>query len=419
MTMPKQSQFPIGGLGWSELRQRMMEMRHDDVDWRNGRAALHVYYPGDDVLDVARQAYAMFMCENALAPAAFPSLARMERDIINATCCLFRAQPGADGNVTLGGTESILLAMKAARDWSRGVRSRIGGVPEVVMPRTVHPAFDKAAQFLGLNVVKVPVGPDYRACPDRIANALTARTVMLVASAPCFPYGTIDPVDQIARIAVERGIWLHVDACIGGFIAPFAKKLGYDIPDFDFSLPGVCSISADLHKYGYAPKGASVILYSNAEFHKFQTTEFSDWPKGKYFTPTVAGTRPGGALAAAWAVMHYLGEVGYTALTCRVMKTWRKYLSGVSAIPSLCVVGQPHVAIVSFTSEAIDMPAVARELSSKKWYISRIAEPPGIHQVVSLAHEEIVEKYLGDLRRATTKVGKARTRVVCEPVVTY
>jgi sphinganine-1-phosphate aldolase len=397
----------------------MGEMRRDDVDWRNGRAALHVYYPGEDVLDVARQAYAMFMCENALAPAAFPSLAKMERDIVDATLALFQAPAGAAGSITSGGTESIVLAMKAAREWSKHSTVQIRGTPEIVMPRSAHPAFEKAAQLLGLNVIKVVVGLDYRACPDAMAKAITDKTIMLVASAPCFPYGTIDPVGEIARLAHKRGLWLHVDACIGGFLAPFAKKLGYNVPAFDFSLTGVCSISADLHKYGYAPKGASVVLYSQSEFHKCQTTEFNDWPKGKYFTPTIAGTRPGGAIAAAWAVMHYLGDVGYTTLTSRVMRTWQKYLLGVAEIPTLSVLGPPDLAIFAFTSNTVDMACVAAELMKGKWYISRIAEPPGIHQVVNLAHEPIVEEYLADLKLAAAKATGVQTRLDHDCVVTY
>jgi sphinganine-1-phosphate aldolase len=417
--MSIKTRFPMTGVDWPTLRQRMGELRRDDVDWRNGRAALHVYYPGEDVLDVARQAYAMFICENALAPAAFPSVARMERDIVDATLALFHAPAGSAGSITSGGTESIVLAVKAAREWSKLSRVQIRGTPEIVMPRSAHPAFEKAAQLLGLNVVKVPVGLDYRACPEAMREAITQKTIMLVASAPCFPYGTIDPIDEMARIARQRGLWLHVDACIGGFLAPFAKKLGYNLPAFDFSIAGVCSISADLHKYGYAPKGASVVLYSRSEFHKCQTTEFNDWPKGKYFTPTIAGTRPGGAIAAAWAVMHYLGDVGYTTLASRVMRTWQRYLSGIAEVPTLSVLGPPHLAVFAFTSNSVDMATVAAELTKGRWYVSRIAEPPGIHQVVNLAHEPIVEEYLVDLRLAAVNATGIKARVDRNAVVTY
>jgi glutamate/tyrosine decarboxylase-like PLP-dependent enzyme len=397
----------------------MLDMSRRDVDWRGGRSALHVYYAGDDVLSVARDSYAMFMSENALAPAAFPSLTTMENEVVDATLHLFHAPDGAMGNLTSGGTESILLAMKAARDWSVKFKKKAARTPEVVLPRTAHPAFDKAAQYLGVKTVRVPMGADYRADSMALAAAVTDKTIMLVASAPALPYGLIDPIVDIADVAQEHDVWLHVDACIGGFIAPFAKKLGYPIPVFDFAVPGVRSISADLHKYGYAAKGASVVLYSCADFGKYQSTEFYNWPKGKYYTPTLAGTRSGGAIAAAWAVLHYLGEAGYLALTSRVMQTWRKYLAGISAIPELYLVGVPHLAIFSFGSKIVDIFAVAQKLSERHWYISRISEPHGIHQMVNLAHESIVEEYLHDLSAAVAQTRSAALRVDCLEVTTY
>jgi sphinganine-1-phosphate aldolase len=412
--------FPKVGTSWDELRGRMLDMSRRDVDWRGGRSALHVYFAGEDVLSVARESYAMFMSENALAPAAFPSLAAMERDIVGAALDLLHAPEGATGYVTSGGTESILLAMKAARDWSLKFRKRADATPEIVMPRTTHPAFDKAAQYLGLKTVRVPTAADYRADPRGLAAAITDRTIMLVASAPALPYGLIDPVVEIAGVAREHDVWLHVDACIGGFIAPFAKKLGYSIPTFDFSVPGVRSISADLHKYGYAAKGASVILYSRADFGEYQCTEFSNWPKGKYYTPTLAGTRSGGAIAAAWAVLHYLGESGYLDLTSRVMKTWQKYMAGIDAIPELSLVGAPHLVILSFGSRVIDIFAVAQKLAQKHWYISRINEPHGIHQMVNLAHEPAVEEYLCDLAAAVAQTRSSAMQADdCLEVTTY
>jgi sphinganine-1-phosphate aldolase len=412
--------FPKVGTSWDELKGRMLDMSRRDVDWRGGRSALHVYFAGEDVLSIARESYAMFISENALAPAAFPSLAAMERDIISAALDLLHAPEGATGYLTSGGTESILLAMKAARDWSLRFRKRTDATPEVVLPRTAHPAFDKAAQYLGLKTVRVPTTADYRADPAGLAAAITDRTIMLVASAPALPYGLIDPVTEVAGLARDHDVWLHVDACIGGFIAPFAAKLGYSIPAFDFSVPGVRSISADLHKYGYAAKGASVILYSRADFGEYQCTEFANWPKGKYFTPTLAGTRSGGAIAAAWAVLHYLGESGYLDLTSRVMKTWRKYIEGIDAIPELYLVGVPHLVILSFGSRVIDIFAVAQKLSQKHWYISRINEPHGIHQMVNLAHESAVEEYLGDLAAAVAQTRSSAMQANdCLEVTTY
>lgn len=410
--------FPETGTHWSELKHHLEAIRHGDVDWRRGRAALHMYYAGDDVLDVAHQAFEMFIDANALAPRAFPSVARMEREVIEATLALLGASENAGGSLTSGGTESILLAMKAARDYTHAQRA-VNGQLEVVMPRSAHPAFDKAAHFLGMKSVRVAVGPDFRADPERISAAINDRTAMLVASAPSLPYGLIDPIPEVAAIADERNLWLHVDACIGGFLAPFVKKLGYEIPEFDFRIRGVRSISADLHKYGYAAKGASALLYCDEEFHRFQFSEMSDWPKGTYRTPSMSGTRSGGAIAAAWAVMNYLGEDGYISLARRVMRTRQRLFVGIRTTPGLALIGEPHLATFAYTSHDVDILAVADELEHGGWYISRLAEPRGIHQMISLAHETVVDEYVGDLNRAVERVERLSLRAHDQRVVTY
>jgi sphinganine-1-phosphate aldolase len=399
----------------------MIELRGRDVGWRDGRTALHVYYPGDDVLEVAREAYGMFMMESALAPLAFPSLAEMERELVAAAIELFNGSANAVGSLTSGGTESIFLAMKAARDWTRASRPDIDEPFDIVLPRTAHPAFDKAAHYLGMTTIRVPTEERYHIDISRLFEAVSSRTVMMVASAPNFPYGTVDPIREIARLALERGLWLHVDACVGGFLAPFAKKLGHVIPDFDFSLPGVRSLSADLHKYGYAAKGASLVLFAHRDYSRFQGTEFSNWPKGKYYTPTMLGTRPGGATAAAWAVMHYLGEEGYLHLASRVMDVWSGYAARVKNIPELEIVGTPHLAVLSFTSiaEQVDIFAVANELAERGWYMSKLAEPAGIHQIVNLAHERIIDRYFEEVETAIRRVYQHSIRAKDRSVVTY
>jgi glutamate/tyrosine decarboxylase-like PLP-dependent enzyme len=231
----------------------------------------------------------------------------------------------------------------------------------------------------------------------------------------------VDPIPEIARLALERDVWLHVDACVGGFLAPFAKKLGYDIPDFDLGVAGVRSLSADLHKFGYAAKGASILLFSDRRDFQYQATEMSDWPKGSYHTHTILGTRSGGAIAAAWAVMHYLGEDGYLRLSSRVMHVWKAYASRMRGIPEIGIVGAPHLAILAFASatKELDIFAVANELASRGWYMSRLAEPAGIHQIINLAHEKVVDRYFEDVERAVQKVLKHSIRAENRDVVTY
>jgi sphinganine-1-phosphate aldolase len=417
----KECKFPKVGTSWNELRAKMLELRERDVDWRSGRTALHVYYAGEDVLNVAREAYGMFMMENALAPLAFPSLGEMENDLVEAAVGLFQGSSNASGSLTSGGTESIFLALKTARDWTRVSRPNVVEPFEIVLPRTAHPAFDKAAQYLGMVTIRVPTTANCNIDVEQLFEAVNAHTIMVVASAPNFAYGMVDPVPEIAELALERDLWLHVDACVGGFLAPFAKKLGYFIPEFDFSVPGVRSLSADLHKYGYAAKGASLVIFSDRHYAQYQGTEFSDWPKGRYYTPTMLGTRSGGTIAAAWAVLHYLGEDGYLKLASRVMNLWKTYLASVQRIPELTIVGSPHLAILSFASatKELDIFAVANELAGRGWYMSRLAEPAGIHQIVNLAHENAVGRYFDEVESAVRKVFKHSIRAKDRDVVTY
>jgi sphinganine-1-phosphate aldolase len=411
MTTP----FPKHGTDWATLRDRMRRMSDNDVDWRGGRCPMHIYYAGEDVLTVAQEAYSLFMTTNALSPAAFPSLAEMEIAVIEASADLLRAPPSAKGNVTSGGTESIILAVKAARDWS-SANGRGLNAPTIIVPHSAHPAFEKAAHFLGVRVIRTAAGSGFETDASDIAKQIDDQTIMIIGSAPCLPYGLIDPIDALSRVALEHDVWLHVDACIGGFLAPFVRDLGYPVPDFDFSVPGVRSMSADLHKYGYSAKGASVILYRSDELHRYQSSVFSDWPKGTYYTPTLLGTKSGGAIASAWATIHYLGESGYSDIAGRIMATRQRLIDGIESIGDLSIVGNPQLGIFAYTSYASDMMAIGDELQAKGWYVSRISNPPGIHQMINIAHEPIVERYLSDLassvRGLTGKMPTARSAEV-------
>ena len=405
--------LPKQGKSWSELDGEMDAAREGDVDWRRGRVGVYIHYAGDEVLDVAKKAYLKFFSENGLGPRAFPSLARFESDVVAMTLRLLHGGADARGAMTTGGTESIFLAVKSARDWARVTRPAIER-PQMVVPQTAHPAFNKAASWLGLEVQRVPIGGDFRADADAMAAAIGPRTIMLVASAPAFPHGVMDPIADIAAIALRHDLWMHVDACVGGFIAPFAKALGEPIGDFDFAVPGVVSMSADLHKYGYAAKGASTVLYRDAAAFQFQAYSFSDWPRGVYSTQTLVGTRAGGAIAAAWAVMNFLGEDGYRAITRRLLDTRKAIGAGVAEL-GLEVWGAPELSILSYGSAGIDIAQVADRLSTRGWFVGRLVEPPGIHLMLNLTHEPIVGEYLGDLDWALNEARSGRARKVEQP----
>jgi glutamate/tyrosine decarboxylase-like PLP-dependent enzyme len=387
--------LPKDGIAWPELRAQLAEAGKGDVDWRGGRVPMFIHYAGDDVLEVAKQAYLMYFSENGLGLRAFGSLARFEADVVRMALTLMHGDEATCGAMTTGGTESIFLAVKAARDQAKQRRPGIG-TPQIVMARSAHPAFDKAAHFMGLQPVRTELRADFTADPAAIAAAITGDTVMVVGSVPAFPHGVVDPIGEIAAVASAHQVWMHVDACVGGYIAPFAQQLGAAIPDWDFAVPGVTSISADLHKYGYTAKGASTLLFRDAESFAGMGWFFDNWPRGQYFTHTLVGTRAGGAIAAAWAVMNYLGEAGYRRITQRVLDT-RAALQAGTAKLGLATFGDPQLSILAYGSPAIDTAAVGARMTGRGWLVGHVAEPAGFHHMLNLTHEPVMGRYLDDL----------------------
>jgi len=406
--------LPEKGTSWDELEAAMRAMGEQDVDWRSGRAAVYVFHAGEDVLEVAKRAYALYQSENGLGQAAFPSLARMESEVLDIGLGLLQAPEGACGNMTSGGSESILMAVKTCRDQAAARGVETAGA-EIVLPWSAHLAFDKAAHYLGLRIVRVPVGGDLRADVGAMAEAVSERTIMLVGSAPCFPYGLIDPIDALSELALERDLWLHVDACVGGYFNPFARRNGVAVEPFDFSLPGVCSISADLHKYGYAAKGASTIFHRSEAQRAFQGFECDAWPAGVMRTPTAAGTRPGGAIAAAWAVMRYLGEEGYCQKARDVVRARERVEEAVAGIPELALIGAPKLGLVAYGMAEgctdFGIFEVWARLKARGWFTGVVTAPQGIHLMLSPAHLHAIDDYVADLHAVLAELraaGKAR-----------
>ena len=398
----QRARLPEKSEDWNHLRARLTALGADDVDWRNKKSAVYVFHPGDDVLEVAKEAYALYQSENALGPAAFPSLRRMEEEVVGIALNLFHCpeegeETGA-GNMTSGGTESIILATKSCRDAASARGIDVRGA-SIVVPRTAHLAFDKAAHYLGLEVRRVEVTSDYLADPEAMRAAMDDRTIMLVGSAPCFPYGLVDPIPALSELALERGVWLHVDACVGGYFNPFAELEGVDLPEWDFRVEGVRTISADLHKYGYAAKGASSILHRSAAQHAHQLFSEDNWPAGAMTTPTVAGTRPGGAIASAWSVLHYLGVDGYRDKTRRVLDARKRIAQGVEDL-GLRVFGDPKLCLISFGPvDGDDLPiyGVWKGMHDRGWFSGVVQNPNGVHLMLSPSHDEVADAYLKDL----------------------
>lgn len=393
--------FPATGRPAAEILADLQRMRATDADWRDGRVPLYVFGASREIEEIGRTAYCAFFSENALgARRAFMSLGRMEEEVAGMALELFRAPPGAIGWMTSGGTESILLAVKAARDLARASRQHGPRPGNLVLPETAHPAFDKAAALMDLEVRRVGVGPDLRADVAAMSAAIDSETILLVGSVPCFPYGVIDPIAELSDLALSCGTGLHVDACVGGYLAPFARQIGRPVPEFDFALPGVSSLSADLHKFGFCPKPASTILFRDSFRADAAGFDLDVWPSGRFVTRTLVGTRPGGSVAAAWAVLNHLGQDGYQALAARLFAMRDSYLEGIESIPGIRVFGRPELTIFAFGSPTVDMAAVARAMAARGWVPGTVRKPPGLHVMASLLHDGARDRYLADLAAA-------------------
>ncbi len=397
--MSAMKRMPRRGIDADTVLRTLQELRGDDVDWRDGRAFSLVYHAGDELSDFVKQAYTTYFSENALNPSAFPSLRRMETEVVSMAADMLGGDEGVVGNMTSGGTESILMAVKTAREWGRAHR-RGGTRPKMVLPASAHPAFDKAAHYFGVRAVRVPVAKDLKACVWRMSRAVDRRTVLVVGSAPSYPHGVVDPIEDLARMAQRKGTLFHVDACIGGFMLPFVRALGRPLPAFDFSVPGVTSISADIHKFGYAAKGASLVLYRDAALRKHGYFATTDWPGGLYASPSMTGTRPGGAVAAAWAVLHRLGFEGYEEIAGHVMETTDRIRAGVESIEGLKVVGDPAMCILGIASDTLDVYVVADHMQERGWHLDRQQFPATLHLTVNPAHVPVAGQFVDDLREA-------------------
>lgn len=397
--------LPAAARPKDELLAALRAMQGGDADWRRGRVFSLVYDAGERHLELLQQAHALFFCENGLNPIAFSSLKRMEGEVVRMAAALMHGGPDAVGTMTSGGTESLLMAVKAARDRARQERPWIRR-PQLVMPDTAHVGFDKAAHYFGVEIRRARVGTDFRADVRSMKRLVNRNTILLVGSAPQYPHGVVDPIEDIAAIGRARGIPVHVDACVGGFMLPFVERLGRPVPRWDFRVPGVTSISADLHKYGYAAKGASVILYRDMDHLKHQFFVATEWPGGIYASPSMPGTRPGGPIAAAWAGMQALGVDGYTELTRQALHSADRLRAGMARIEGLRLLGSPHCTIVTWGSTAkdIDVYAVADQMEARGWHLDRQQRPACVHMTVMAQHVPVVDDYLRDLEESVRHV---------------
>lgn len=400
--------FPQHRGNAASILDNLKAKKSDDLPWQSGKVFAYIFDAGDDTLDLVHDAYGLFLTENGLDPTSFPSLLELEKEVVGMALNLTQAPDSAGGSFTSGGTESILLAIKTARDFARANKPEITE-PELVLPETAHAAFFKACSYFDVKPIVVPIDPKtFRAVPEAMAAAITENSIMMVGSTPSYAHGVIDPIRELASIAEEKGILFHVDACVGGFVLPFAKKLGYDIPDFDFSIPGVTSISMDIHKYGYAAKGASLVLHRDAAIKKYQIFSCASWSGYTVINPTILSSKSGGPIAAAWAAINHLGEEGYCEIVDKKMQASKKLQDGIAKIEGIYVLGEPDACMFSIAAEDFDIFPIAEKMKTKGWYIQpQLAvanSPENIHFSINGANTPHVDALLVDLEACVKDV---------------
>ncbi len=397
-------QFPTKGESPEVLLQQLKDLKKNDLPWQSGKVFAYIYGAKPETMQMAADAYQMYLTENGLDPSSFPSLLHLEREVITMLCGLLHGGDEAVGNCTSGGTESVILAVKTARDYARATRPEITA-PEIIICETAHPCFHKAGHYLGVKVVMIEADPNtYCADVKKMEAAINDQTILMVGSAPSYTHGVIDPIEELAAIAYARNILFHVDACVGGMYLPFAAMLGYDIPPFDFAVKGVTSISCDLHKYGYVPKGCSSILYRNKELRQYQLFSCSVWPGYTIVNPTVLSSKTGGPLAAAWSMFHHWGIEGYKKAVKECQEATQQFIEGLKTIPELQLIGDPAIALFTMVSkhEKLDIFQLADAMQKRGWYLqaqlaSRLS-PQGIHISISQHNVPHIDAVIEDLK---------------------
>jgi sphinganine-1-phosphate aldolase len=389
--------LPDEGMSSEAVLERVREFRSADPTFGRGRMTAYCMMGSDDLQAAMREAYSVYFFQNALVRRFMPGMRQMEEQVRAISAGLLSGgKPGVQVKLTSGGSESVFCGIHAAREWAREHHPHISE-PELIAPYSAHATITKACHYLGVKLTRVPVAADYRADVGAMAAAIGPHTIALAGSAPSWPYGKIDPIAEIAALARKRNLWMHVDACVGGYIAPFVARLGYPLPAWDFSVPGVQSISADLHKYAYAPKPASTIAFASEDLVRYHDVPASDWPSATYLSEGVIGSRPAGAIAATWTAFHYLGDNGYLDYARRTMETKERLIEGLRALGMKP--WETDLCILLF--ETVDVPAeaVVGGLTEAGWPCMGTQRPPLVQLILDPLAADAIDEYLGDLKR--------------------
>ncbi len=396
-----QNIFPEYGRSSEEILADMQVAKSNDTAWKEGKTWTLQYFIDEEHNELLKAAQNLYFSENYINPFLFKSILKMEKEVVAMTADLLHGDENAVGSMTSGGTESILLAMYTCREWARKHRPSIKA-PEIVAPRTIHPAFDKAAHYFGFSLCKAKVYDNMEANVDALERLITQNTILLAASAPSFAHGILDPIPAIGQLAEKHGLLFHVDACVGGFMLPWVERLGKKLPEWDFRVPFVTSMSCDLHKFGFAAKGASIVLYKNTQLFENQIFINTEYSGGIFATSSMLGTRPGGTIAAAWAGLQHLGQAGYLKNAREMLAGFDQLRAGIELTPELQIIGEPCMNMLAFFTKnnQPDIYAVADFMEEKGWVVDRQQLPPSIHLTVFPYNIPVIPNYLADLKAA-------------------
>lgn len=419
-----ETQLPAQGSDADAILARLRAMKQNDIPWQTGKVLAYLYEPDEETKRLVEQAYTLFLSENGLDPTSFPSLLQLETEIVAMAAGLLGGDNRVVGNFTSGGTESIMLAVKTTRDYFRTLRpDQESHRFEIIVPETAHAAFHKAAHYLDVRVVQVPVNKTtYQVDPAVMEAAITPQTILLVGSSPCYPFGVVDPIPELAALAKKHGIFCHVDACVGGMYLPFLRKLGYDVPPFDFAVDGVTSMSCDFHKYGYAAKGASCVLYRNEDIRRHQIFSCASWSGYTIVNMTVLSSKTGGPMAGTWAILNKMGEKGYCDMVDATQKATQQFIEGVGHIPELEVLGKPvmNLVAVASTHPKINVFELADVMKKRGWHIqvqlASTAAREALHLNINRANLPHIPALIEELKQVIAELKQAEPKPPALPL---
>jgi len=405
--------FPEKSESPEKIKERIDTMRIDDAAWESGKVFGFVYKPHQQAAEFIEEVFSRYFYHSTLNPYTFPSICQMENEIAGMVAQLLHGDRHTVGNLTTGGTESIILAIKLARD--KGLKEKKIHQPEIILPRSVHPAFHKASHLLQVKPVTIPLDREYRIDIQEVVRHINQNTVMIVGSAPCYPYGVIDDIPSLGAIAKKHDILFHVDACMGGMMLPFLDTEAYPVPDFDFRVKGVTSISVDPHKFGYGPKGCSILLLRHRRLRKYQFFIETNWPGGIFASTTVSGTRGGGPVAGTWAMLLYAGRETYREITQRVMTAREKLLLFIKENQNqLQVIGQPAMGVLAITSKELDIHALGDLLDEQGWKVNRLQNPAALHLTINETNYTTMDLFISDLQNGLNKLKERDAKYILE-----